>query len=52
MPALDLIHNSVRTALEKDQWIITADPLFLRVDNNLFYIDLAAEKMLAAEREG
>lgn len=52
MSVFDLIHASVKTALEKQQWTITHDPLVLRVDNNPFYIDLGAEKVLAAELEG
>ncbi|MEQ8468419.1 MAG: element excision factor XisH family protein [Coleofasciculus sp. E1-EBD-02] len=51
MPAKDLFHNTVRTALEKDGWRITDDPLFLKVDSLDFYVDLAAERMLAAEKE-
>lgn len=52
MPAKDLFHNTVRTALEKDGWRITDDPLFLKVDSLDFYVDLAAERMLAAEKAG
>ncbi len=29
MPAKDLFHDSVRNALEKDGWTITADPYTL-----------------------
>jgi hypothetical protein len=39
-------------ALENDQWIITDDPLTLEFAGKLIGIDLAAEKLLAAEREG
>lgn len=52
MPAKDLFHNTVRTALEKDGWRITDDPLFLKIDSLDFYVDLAAERMLAAEKAG
>ncbi|WP_318731183.1 element excision factor XisH family protein [Roseofilum sp. Belize Diploria] len=52
MPAKDLFHQAVRHALEKDGWIITHDPLMLRSDLGKFYVDLGAEKFLAAEREG
>ena len=50
--AKDRFHNVVRTALEKDGWKITADPYENNVDDVDFEIDLAAEKLLAAEREG
>lgn len=50
--AKDRFHNVVRTALEKDGWNITADPYEITVDDVDFEIDLAAEKLLAAEREG
>lgn len=49
--ARDRFHGAVRTALEKDNWIITADPYELSVGEVDFEIDLAAE-MLAAERAG
>jgi hypothetical protein len=48
--AKDLFHNAVRHALEKDGWIITDDPLFLRFGGIEMYIDLGAEQILAAER--
>lgn len=49
--AKDRFHNAVRAALEKEGWIITADPLEMSVGDVDFEIDLAAE-MLAAERAG
>jgi hypothetical protein len=53
MSAKDIFHNVVRLALEKDGWIITNDPLYLRVSPKIgMYIDLGAEKLLAAERSG
>ncbi|BAU14861.1 XisH protein [Leptolyngbya sp. NIES-3755] len=42
----------VKTALEKEGWIITADPYEISIDDVDFEIDLAAEQLLAAEREG
>jgi hypothetical protein len=50
--AKDRFHSVVRTALEKDGWKITADPYEINVDDVDFEIDLAAEQLLAAEREG
>lgn len=52
MPARDAFHDAVRHALEKDGWTITHDPLLIRAEFGRMYIDLGAEKVLAAEREG
>ena len=48
MPAYDLIHNLVKTALVKDGWTITHDPLKLVIDELKGYVDLGAEKAIAA----
>jgi hypothetical protein len=50
--AKDIFHDIVKTALLKDGWQITNDPLFLKVGGVDFFIDLGAEKLLAAERDG
>jgi len=51
MSAKDIFHNTVRSALEKDGWTITYDPLFLKVTSQVkLKIDLGAEKLLAAEK--
>src|SRR5579871_3102116 len=52
MPADDIIHDSVKTALIKDGWTITADPYTLDYEGEKLYADLAAERPIAAEREG
>jgi CRISPR/Cas system-associated exonuclease Cas4 (RecB family) len=52
MAAKDIFHDSVRRALEKEGWKITDDPLFLRFGGVDMYIDLGAERLLAAERNG
>lgn len=52
MPAKDIFHNTVKTALEKDKWIITDEHLFIQVEDIDFYIDLTAERILAAEKTG
>jgi hypothetical protein len=52
MSAKDIFHNAVRSALEKEGWIITHDPLFIKVEELDFFIDLAGEKFLAAEKDG
>lgn len=50
MPAKDLFHYTVRAALKKDGWEITADPLILTIGLRSLFIDLGAEKLIAAER--
>ncbi|QLE58318.1 XisH family protein [Nostoc sp. TCL26-01] len=52
MPARDISHNAVRNALEKDGWQITKDPFILRWGTRDLYIDLGAEKLIAAEKSG
>ncbi|MGE3541588.1 MAG: XisH family protein [Candidatus Tectimicrobiota bacterium] len=53
MPAQDIFHEVVKTALHKDGWIITHDPLHIRVGGAIdMYIDLGAEKVIAAEKAG
>lgn len=50
MAAKDIYHNHVRIALEKDGWTITDDPLRLKWRGRNMLIDLAAEKVLLAEK--
>ena len=50
--AKDIYHSTVRIALEKDGWTITDDPLTLRIGGRSAFIDLGAEKLFAAEKEG
>ena len=52
MPAKDLYHNTVREALEKDGWMITHDPFYLRIGRYKTYVDLGAEKVLIAAEKG
>ncbi|MFM7407882.1 MAG: XisH family protein [Cuspidothrix sp.] len=52
MSAKDIFHEAVKTALEKDQWLITNDPLKFKFGNVNFQVDLGAEKLVAAEKEG
>ncbi len=52
MPAKDVTHTIVKQALEKDGWLITHDPFYLQLDDIDLYIDLAAENLLAAEKNG
>lgn len=48
MSARDRYHPHVRHALEKDGWTITDDPLRLRIGRKDLYVDLGAERVLAA----
>jgi len=50
MPARDAYHDQVRHALERDGWTITHDPLRLKVRRRKLYVDLGAERFLAAEK--
>ena len=52
MPAKDIFHNLVKHALEKERWSITHEQYHLKVDDRDLYIDLAAERILAAEKDG
>lgn len=52
MAARDLFHGAVRNALVKDGWTITHDPLHIQVGGVDMLIDLGAEKLLAAEKNG
>jgi hypothetical protein len=52
MPQLDLIHNSVKRALIKENWLITHDPYIIQYGRTTLYADLGAERPIAAERNG
>jgi hypothetical protein len=49
--AKDIFHDLVRNALQKEGWTITDDPLKLPFGNRKFYVDLAAEKLITAEKQ-
>ncbi|MDJ1174622.1 element excision factor XisH family protein [Roseofilum capinflatum] len=49
--AKDIYHETVKMALIKDGWTITNDPLSLAVGGRMVYVDLGAEKLLAAEKD-
>ncbi len=51
MPAKDLYHNNVISALSKDGWIITDDPLKLKWRSRKMYVDIGAERLIAAEKD-
>jgi len=48
--AKDLFHDAVRHGLEKNQWIVTDNPLELDWEEITVKIDLAVERLIAAER--
>ncbi len=50
MPANDTIYSAVKNALVKDGWTITHDPYTVKFGGVRVHADLAAEKVLAAER--
>jgi XisH protein len=52
MPAYDVFHAAVRKGLIKDGWTITDDPLVIEFGTLDVYIDLAAEKLIGAEKGG
>lgn len=51
MPAKDIYHDIVCNALIKDGWTITDDPLILKIGKRSVFVDLGAEKLIAAERD-
>jgi XisH protein len=51
MSAKDFFHDAVKSALQKDGWTITDDPLYLKFGDDQLRVDLAAERLIAAERD-
>ena len=51
MPARDIYHDSVKNALIKDGWKITADPYKIEYEDAELYADLAIEKTENKERK-
>ncbi|HWY86893.1 MAG TPA: element excision factor XisH family protein [Gemmataceae bacterium] len=52
MPAKDTYHDALCRALVKDGWTITDDPFRLVWGKRDFYVDLGAERVVAAEKAG
>jgi hypothetical protein len=50
VPARDIYHNTVKTALEKDGWTITHDPFPLQIGKKRLSADLGAERLISAEK--
>ena len=51
MSAKDLFHELVKTALTDEGWNVTHDPYRIDVGFTDIYIDLGAERLIAAERD-
>ena len=52
MPAKDIYHDTVKNALIKDGWRITAENLQLPWGGTQTYIDIIADEVFVAEKEG
>lgn len=50
MPARDIYHRGVRAALIADGWTITHDPYIIDFEDEIAYVDLGAERLIAAEQ--
>lgn len=50
MPAKDIYHDCVRNALLKDGWNITHDPYTMTFGQKDVFVDLGAERIIAAEK--
>ena len=50
--AKDIFHDIVKNALIKEDWVVTDDPLRLKVGVITFQVDLGAEKVIGAEKAG
>lgn len=51
MSARDTFHELVKTALQNEGWTITHDPYHIDLGFVDFYIDLGAERLLAATKD-
>jgi hypothetical protein len=49
--AKDKFHEAVKNALIKEGWTVTDDPLFLQFGGVDLFVDLGAEKIIAAQKE-
>ncbi|PNW36279.1 UNVERIFIED_CONTAM: fatty-acid oxidation protein subunit alpha [Euhalothece sp. KZN 001] len=48
--ARDIFHDLVRAGLENEGWTITDDPYLISLDSVNFQVDLAAERIIAAQK--
>ena len=49
--AKDIFHEAAKQALINDGWLVTHDPFRLNYFGKDLYIDLGAERLIAAEKE-
>ena len=52
MPAKDIYHENMKKALTKDGWTVTHEQMHLKWGAKDMYVDLGAEKLMAAEKDG
>lgn len=50
--ARDKIHAPVKEALIQEGWLITDDPLYIKVGTLTVFVDLGAEQIIGAEKDG
>ncbi len=50
--ARDKIHAPVKEALIQQGWLITDDPLYIKIGTLTVFVDLGAEHIFGAEKEG
>lgn len=50
--AKDRYHEDVKIALQKEGWTITQDPLYVETTARTLEVDLGAERLIGAEKEG
>ena len=50
MAAIDLFHGAVKQALLKNDLVITADSLKIKIEGVKLEVDLAAQKVIAAQK--
>ncbi len=54
MPAKDLFHDTVKIALQKDDWTVLRENFRVQVDDEglALFVDLEAQKLIGAEKNG
>ncbi|NEO64853.1 MAG: fatty-acid oxidation protein subunit alpha, partial [Moorea sp. SIO4G2] len=50
--ARDKYHELVKAALVKERWLITDDPLIVEAGKRKIQVDLGAERLIAAQKDG
>ena len=52
MSAKDIFHEPFIRALQKEGWMITHDPLTIPFDGTELFVDIGAERLIGAVRDG